>query len=92
MISVPVQVSNTAGIRTQHTHASSAEFAANAAAAPAIWLYSSKKLLNTMQDLLLEKVYYSVQIQEDISHSIFPSVIFSDLRNIRKSYTDRSIL
>ena len=39
-----------------------------------------------MQDLLLEKIYSPVQIQSDISHSIFHSVIFLDLRSILKSY------
>ena len=37
-----------------------------------------------MQDLLLEKVYYSVQIQEDISYLIFHSVIIFGFAEYKK--------
>ena len=49
-------------------------------------------VLNIMQGLLLQKVYSPVQIQSDISHSIFHSVIFSDLQSIRKSHMVKNIL
>ena len=50
------------------------------------------EVVNIMQDLLLEMVYSPVQIQSDIPHSIFHSVIFSDLQSIRKLYTVKNIL
>ena len=81
---------NTAGIRTPiHSHRARNLLLMPLHQAPDIL---QRETLNTMQDVLLEKVYYSVQIQEDISHSIFHLVTFSDLQNIRKSYMVRNIL
>ena len=94
-LSQPDDFSTSAGLKycwnkDTTTHASSAEFA-ESALAPAAH-YTPARIPNIMQDLLLEKVYSPVQIQSDISHSIFHSVIFLDLQSIQKSYMVKNIL
>ena len=94
-LSQPDDFSTSAGLKycwnkDTTTHASSAEFADRQLHLPLTTLQLEP--LNIMQDLLLEKVYSPVQIQSDISHSIFHSVIFSDLQSIQKSYMVKNIL
>ena len=96
-LSQPDDFSTSAGLKycwnkDTTTHASSAEFAESALAPAARLCIPARERLNIMQDLLLEKVYSPVQIQSDISHSIFRSVIFSVLRSIQKSYMVKNIL
>ena len=94
-LSQPDDFSTSAGLKycwnkDTTTHASSAEFAHQQVHPPPD--IPQLETLNIMQDLLLEKVYSPVQIQSDISHSIFRSVIFSVLRSIQKSYMVKNIL